>query len=191
MARSRISATRLGLEFLSVTLAVFMGFTLNEWRTSRANDELADGALRAITAEIRFNERQITGRIAYFQDIVHQIDSLTQARPGRDIRFSDLSGWGGAAPPLLRTASYDAALASGAMAFIPFETTNSISTLYAMQDYVRHVSLSVIDRLMDPEALTVDSVGFLFRLYIDMTPELISVYDEIGSSLEAAGYGTP
>lgn len=115
MNRKRISAARLGLEFVS------------------------------ITSEVRFNGWQVTRRIEYYRQIVAQVDSLRQERPGRTIEFSDLPGWSGAAPPLLRTASYDAAMNTGA---------------------------------------------FIFQLFIDMTPEVIHMYDQIGSGLEQAGYGT-
>ncbi len=80
MNRSRsFSPGFLVIEFLSITFAVFLGFMLTEWRTSRANADLADGALRAIASEVAFNEKQYVTRAAYYRRVVAEFDSLKAA----------------------------------------------------------------------------------------------------------------
>lgn len=180
--RSSFSWGVLLIEMASITLAVVLGFMLSEWRVSRTNAQLAHGALEAIATEVRFNREQIGSRMVYFRSIVQQVDSLRSARPGMPVTTGDLQGWRGAAPPLLRRASYEAAVATGAFNHIPFGTTNDIATVYAAQGYLENVVSAVVDRFMDPSATSLEGIVYTFRVFMDMTPELLNLYAELEST---------
>ena len=180
--RSTFSWGVLIIEMVSITLAVVLGFMLTEWRESRDNDHLANGALDAIASEVRFNLEQIDVRTDYYRSIVRQVDSLRAARPGTTILPRDLQGWQGAAPPLLRRASYEASIATGAFTYIPFDTTNDIATVYAAQGYMENVVSAVMNRFMDPSATSIDGIVYTFRVFIDMTPELMELYKELDAT---------
>ena len=185
-----ISPALLAVEFVSITFAVFLGFLLTEWRTSRGNAELAEGALRAIATEATFNHEQMAYRVGYFRDMNAQFDSLRSV--GREISISDLNGWSGAAPPLVRRSAYDAATATGALSYVEFDVANDVATMYAMQDYLETFISAVMQQLMDPEAVTPESVEYIFQVFIDLSPEIFNVYEQVGSAhLQPHGYRSP
>ena len=174
------------MEFLSITFAVFLGFMLTEWRTSRVNAELAEGALTAIASEISFNEKQYANRMAYYTRVVAAFDSLHAL--GREVRIEDLEEWRGAAPPLLRNASYQAAMNTGALDHVSFETANSLATAYAVHDYVLTLINAVMGNFMSPTAMDPETVEFTFRVFLDLEPEIMGAFREVGFS-HLAGYG--
>lgn len=188
--RRSISKGFLVIEFVSITFAVFLGFLLTEWRTSKANAELADGALHAIATEVAFNERQFSNRVAYYKRVVAEFDSLDAI--GEPIRVENLREWRGAAPPLLRNASYEAALNTGALSHIPFETANALATAYAMQEYVQTFINSVMGNFMSPESMDPASIQFTFQIFLDLEPEIVGAFQGVGTNhLVDYGYESP
>lgn len=190
--RGSFSIGVLAIEMVSITLAVVLGFAVNEWRTSRANEDLAENALTAIASEVQFNHLQLTRRIAYFEQIVSQVDSLKNVHPDRAVTEDELEGWTGAALPLVRHGSYDVLISTGAITFIPFETANELSTLYAVQGFMEQVVLTVMQNFMTPPEQSLESVLFMFRRMIEIAPPLITLYEEVGEThLAAYGYTAP
>lgn len=188
MKRARsFSPGFLVIEFLSITFAVFLGFMLTEWRTSRANTDLADGALKAIASEVAFNENQYATRTAYYRRVLAEFDSLKAA--GQVIQIDSLKEWQGAAPPLLRNASYEAALNTGALAHVSFETANALATAYAVHEYVLTLINAVMGNFMAPESMDPNTVEFTFSVFLDMEPEILGAFREVGSAyLSDYGY---
>ncbi|MGB0649637.1 MAG: hypothetical protein ACPGQT_01870 [Rhodothermales bacterium] len=175
------------IEFISITFAAFLGFLLTEWRTSQAQAQQAEGALKAIATEVSFNERQFSTRTSYYKRVVAEFDSLQAA--GTRVRIEDLREWRGAAPPLMRDASYKAALSTGALSHIPFETANALATAYAVQDYVQTPINSVMGNFMSPQAMDPETVQFTFNVFLDLEPEILGAFREVGTNhLHAFGY---
>ena len=190
--RGSFSFGVLAIEMVSISIAVVLGFAVNEWRASIADDVLAENALTAIASEVQFNHLQLTKRIEYFQHIVSQVDSLERVHPDRVVTEDELEGWTGAALPLVRHASYDVLISTGAITIIPFETANQISTMYAVQGFVEHVVLTVMRNFMTPPEQSLESAIFMLRRLIDIAPPLIQMYEEVGEThLSAYGYVVP
>lgn len=182
-----ISPAVLLVEFVSITFAVFLGFLLTEWRTDRSNAAMADGALQAIATETLFNQRQVEGRVDYFRMINAQFDSLRAA--GQPISLDRVHGWTGAAPPLLRRSAYDAAMTTGALGHADFKVANDIATMYAMQGYMETFIEATMVQLMDRESVTAESIEYIFQVFIDISPEVVRFYREVGAGhLAAYGY---
>ena len=178
------------VEFISITFAVFLGFLLTEWRTDRSNAAMAEGALQAIASETAFNQQQVEGRVAYFRAINAQFDSLRAT--GQAVSLDKVTGWTGAAPPLLRRSAYDAAMATGALGHAEFKVTNDIATMYAMQGYMETFIEATMVQLMDREAVTAESIEYIFQVFIDISPEVVRFYREVGMGhLAPYGYEDP
>lgn len=61
--------------------------------------------------------------------------------------------------------------------------------MYAMQNYMETFIEAVMQQLMDPDAVTPESIRYMFQVFIDMSPEILNVYDQVGNGhLNAYGY---
>ena len=73
----RINQTLL-IEFVSVFLAVFLGFMANQWRDSYNNSKLAKQTVENIQFEIRNNSKTLTGMLANHKVQQKKIDRLME-----------------------------------------------------------------------------------------------------------------
>ncbi len=176
-------------ELLTLVFGVALGFWVNEWRADRARAETTDAVLRSIARELSQNRMQATQKTAYIKMIIAQIDSVAQATDLDEVRPNKLPGWSGAAPPFIRSGSYQAALATGAFEYIDFETANAIVNAYALQDYIEKINEATLNQFIGvQDAFTGRIIRYNFQVYSEFLPNLVEFYDRAGPYLQPYGY---
>gem|GEM_PF-1739023 len=182
--RSRLSWPLLGIEVAAIVLGVALGFFVNEWRQGRADRALGEAALRSIAAEMSGNCAQVRRVAPYHARMSAAIDSAAAihgfGRVGR------IPGFQGLNPPVLRTGSYDVALATGALAHVPFETADLASQIYSGQALLTRAVDSGFHALIQgaaggEDALFASSAMSLILLG-ELTRDLSRAYGQLADS---------
>lgn len=130
---------------VAIMLSVVLGFSLNEWRTGRAEASAAATAQESMARELERNLGQTTRQ----QDLFRSIDdslAVLQEEQGPD---APLDPFFGAPRFLFSQGAYEAARASGTLSNMDFEVRELVTTTYFAQDFARELSLLFIDQRMN------------------------------------------
>jgi|GEM_PF-624698 len=180
------------LEVAAIMVGVMLGFGMNEWRENRQNKEIAERALESVASEMASNHIRIVQVFDYYHGIVQQIDSLRSetGNDWQDMYGYQLRDWTGAAPPMLRSYSYQTMLSTGVVKDIPFETANSLAGIYNLQLLVENLDQSAIDSFIrDSGFAALPTIRHMFDLYVQILPGLMGYYQEYGvPALKDFGY---
>ncbi len=130
--------TRLAVEGALIVVSIVLGFVVNEWRQSLADRDLAAAALERFEAEIQGNLGVMEPQIAAHRS---WIDAL--ARPGAtegtrtafEAIFRNRPGDPANVRPLSR-AAWDAAVSTGTLRLLDYETAAKLSEIYVAQESV-------------------------------------------------------
>jgi len=174
-----------------IALSILLAFAVNRWWEAREDAQLAARALASFEQEIRANREQLRGVMPYHTRIRQQFTTLNESGTVR--RFADLcqmEGFEGFRPAFLRDTAWRAALATGALNHLDFDTVAALSDLYTCQD--RFNAVSRPDFLGGPgmwNVANLPSTLISITLYLgDMTygaEELAEAYDAALAHLDA------
>jgi len=130
------------IEAASVVLALLLALALNEWHDRRQEHERAEGARRAILAELRANSNELQPSRAALKDIVQTLrGALDDSKPApRELKVN-------LGISLLSAAAWHAALATQASQSIDFEWITRVAKVYELQDNFLRVQNAAIDQL--------------------------------------------
>ena len=118
---------RMLVEMLSITLAVLLGFIVNEWREEQRARREAQIALDHVIQEIECNQMQLGERSEYYRSILTQIDTLGVGHWEEPFSVGSIENWKGVFPPVIRLASYRAAMATGALPHLDFRISDQLA----------------------------------------------------------------
>lgn len=158
MSLRRRRPTALLLESALIVASILLAFALNGWWEARQERVLAARALASFEQEIRQNRENLLAVMPYHRQLHELFSELSVA--GAVTTFADvryLDGFDGWQPPVLTSAAWSTAIATGALAHLDFDTVREISSLYALQD--RFVQHSDGTFLTAPGALTDANIG--------------------------------
>lgn len=131
----RINQTLL-IEFVSVFLAVFLGFMANQWRDSYNNSKLAKQTVENIQFEIRNNSKTLTGMLANHKVQQKKIDRLMEIIDDPkatenitlDLQFK-----------LISSNSWETAKLTQAVAYMDVKQVSDIAAVYEIQEYYKNL----------------------------------------------------
>lgn len=178
----------MGIEVFSIVLGVLLALGVNEWRESRAEDELADRALAQIRSEAERNDRVVEDRYPYHAAALDSLQSyVVDLDPGlgvEDVSRARLGfPRGGQFAPLFSSA-YEAARSSGALAHVDFETLSLLSSIYEMQQTLMDQDERVLNLLFSPINVqpgnfyyTLSLAPGLMRDVVNSEETLLELYD--------------
>ncbi len=124
---SKSSSRFVVFEVLSIFLAVFLAYGVNEWRESRKNKALAATALASMVDEIERNKRLIEFILPTHERVqfhVNQGKTLDEI-PADSLNFS---------PIILRTTAWRTASETGAMIHMDYDDATALSEVYMFQE---------------------------------------------------------
>jgi hypothetical protein len=181
--RRRTSA--LLLESALIVASILLAFALNGWWETRQERRLGERALASFAQEIRQNRENLAAVMPYHRHLHTLFSDLSvsgSVRTFDDIRY--LEGFDGWQPPVLTSTAWSTAIATGALAFLDFDTVREISAVYTLQDrFARHSDGSF---LTAPGALTDANIGAsLISAEIFLTDvtntsiDMITAYDRL------------
>jgi hypothetical protein len=186
--RLEIKPGLLVLEAFVIILGVMLGFGVNEWRQQRADEQRTERALRSMAAEMTLNHGQLSGRLAYYRRILAGADSLRAAGAELGPGLQALPGWRGAAPPLVRSASWAAAQATGAFERMDFATAEALANVYTLQGFLESMARTTVETWSSGVRLDVEAVLRSFNVFCEIGPELLQAYEQVGAGF-LAGHG--
>ncbi len=131
----RINQTLL-IEFVSVFLAVFLGFMANQWRDSYNNSKLAKQTVENIQFEIRNNSKTLTGMLENHKVQQKKIDRLMEIIDDPkatenitlDLQFK-----------LISSNSWETAKLTQAVAYMDVKQVSDIAAVYEIQEYYKNL----------------------------------------------------
>lgn len=192
-SKGHISWRALFIEVLFLCIGVMIALTADNWREERNNQKLAHNALTHIYGEIDYNREFLSDRISYYETLVQEMDSVIALQPAEDrFRFiAHTPAWRGFNPPILRSSTFEAAIASQAMQHMEFNITDQLSRVYSFQDFY----LNTIDKfLTDVVSRDSTSIGRVKGIMLEMSQmgrELEGSFEDILEFLSEEGVTAP
>ncbi|MFW6083777.1 MAG: hypothetical protein ACODAA_01020 [Gemmatimonadota bacterium] len=193
--RERFPMVALGVEVFSIVLGVLLALGVNEWREARAEDELAERALAQIADEVDRSRQVVAERHPYHSAALDSLQSYAEDLDPQ-LGVDDVSrarlGFprGGRFAPLFSSA-YEAARASGALAYVDYETLGLLSSIYEMQKTLTEQDDRVVELLFSPVNLqpgkfyyTLSLVPGLMRDVVNSEETLLDLYDRFPEMVE-------
>lgn len=116
------------LEIFSIILAIVLGFSVTEWRTSKMEARRAKEAVQRIAQEVERNRDAMSRVRPYYVEMLNQMDSLGTENIDS---VHDLLNWEGFNPIALQTSAYQIAIQTGLLSNIDFEKATAISLYYS------------------------------------------------------------
>lgn len=125
----------LGLEMVSIVVAIVLGFAVTNWGETRSERERAATAVERIRMELAANSASIAESVPYYRAVAGTLDSIARVDGDVDLFVTPVPGWRGVSPPRLRTASFVVATSTGVLSSIDFETADALAMAYGgMED---------------------------------------------------------
>lgn len=133
LRRIEINQTML-IEFLSVFLAVFLGFMANQWRDSYNNRKLAKQTIENIQFEISNNSQTLKAMLVEHKVQQKKIDRLLEIIDDPKAKENitlDLSF------KLINSNSWETAKLTQAIAYMDVKQVSDIASVYEIQEYYK------------------------------------------------------
>jgi len=171
------------LEAVAIMFSVLFALGINEWRDARKQRQTVAAALQSIRNEIESNHRVLSDRTGYYSALSDTI-AWMRAQP-EDAAPGEIPGWRGLSPPLLRDASYQAAIATQAFSNMDYATADRLAQVYAFQDLYAVLMDKSMDRIITPPEETLAEIQGMFRELGQIGAELEGVYRDVLEHLPA------
>ncbi|NOX88305.1 MAG: hypothetical protein GXO77_04705 [Calditrichaeota bacterium] len=190
--KKKISVSQLLLEMFSVIFAILLALAVNEWRTVRANENLADEALKKIKKEISSNleivkktlelNRNIKERQKKaFINIRKEILSSSSDNIDKQIRLKFPFAF--MTEPVKKTA-WNSANLTHAVEYLDFNIVEVLSSTYEGQERYSRFNEKILEKLSSPglfkkETMISEFQSYFMRLemYFQITESLIENYE--------------
>ena len=137
------------VETLAVLVGVLLALGIDSWRKERDDAKTVQVAMEAIGDELETNAAAARRHATR----VTQAASAMAARNRQDDAgraCTAYAGWGGAEVPMFTQTAYEVAVATQALAKMPFTQANVIGRAYGAQRHVQMMHDKATDILLDP-----------------------------------------
>ena len=177
------SVGRFGLELLSIFIAVFLAFGVNEWREARRNASLADRALQAIISEMHRNKAIIEQVLPGHEEIRKVSGTATSI----DMISSDSLFF---MPIILRNTAWRTASESGAFSYMDYADATAIAEIYTFQEAYASLTQSMMASSFDIDNhdenkrdAQLGVLRFMSFIFVENEQELLKAYVKALSTL--------
>lgn len=168
-------------EAVLLVAAVVLGFAVTEWGEDRREERRADQALAAMGRELEQNLAEVRRARPYYQRMAPTLADVLEADGDRPIGDVDVDDWLGLSPPVLRSASFDLAISTGALEHVDFAVADGISQVYEIQSVL---ALAVDQSLAAYVAGELHTVSDWVRV-LGLLAELTTLVEQTLSSASA------
>ena len=135
--REPIDLGELAVETIAVLLGVLIALAIDGWHEGRQDRRVVVSADTAVRSEIGANRRAVAAHAHRLEAMAARMDAAPATGDARPCM--GYPGWAGAEPPLLLDTAYEVAVATGAMAKMPYAHASAIGGAYGAQHYVQAV----------------------------------------------------
>lgn len=139
------------VEIVSIFLSVFLAFSLGRWQEKRSDQQTATIALHNIHREIQHNRDEITRVLPVHRELIHRLRSIASREiTDRSAFEAFITGLEltNLEVPLVERSAWDAAVASGAVQHMDYETLQAVSSLYNTQRLGLETTIDQLTRSM-------------------------------------------
>lgn len=170
-------------EAVLLVAAVVLGFAVTEWGENRREQRRADEAISAITRELEGNLEQVAGAVPYYQEITGTLETLLAEQRDTNVGDVEVEGWRGLSPPLLRTASFDLAMSTGALEHVDFQVADALAQTYEVQAMLSHAINQSLAAAVAGQLVTVQDWHRIFSLLAELTERTEEVLESVTTGL--------
>lgn len=184
MPKRQISLKSWLVEIFSIVLGVLLALRLNEWRQHRANQALANVALKNVAREIQSNESVLKRIHQNNVRALRQPSATSGPSGGGEIRF---------VPGLqLKSTAWQTMASAGIVNFVDYQIVLNLSDLYSVQDVYQQTGRLLVEAALNISAYAAATAHNVserifenqFEDYLEMTlkieEELLNEYAEAG-----------
>lgn len=153
-----------GLEMVSIIVAIVLGFMVTSWGEARVERQRADSAVERMRLEMAANASSLAAAVPYYTRMAVTLDSIARVDGDVALFASPVPGWRGVNPPDLRTASFVVATSTGALANVDFGTADAIANAYEGVDAFSGALTQALAATMGGNLRTVTEWMLVFAL---------------------------
>ncbi|MCW8803895.1 MAG: hypothetical protein OQK57_05805 [Ignavibacteriaceae bacterium] len=182
MELKKLPLTNILVEVFSVILAVLLALGVNEWRTTKNNEDLGLAAFDKIVKEVKSNKKRLDDILLNHKKILVEIDSVISKlkRKSNDISFGQIVFEAPSAT------AWEAAKLTSAVNYLAYDKVEKITSVYSTQKIYNDVSDRVFQELVffvpdkDREEMTDQFYRQKVYLYnlISIEEQLVEEYDK-------------
>ena len=136
--------TNILTEVFSVVFAVLLALGVNEWRTSKNNEELGSEAFKKIVTEVKRNKDKVDSLLQNHKKILADIDSVIARLKRKDNNLS----FGQIIFETPSSTAWEAAKLTSAINYLDYDKVEKITSVYATQKTYSDVSDKVFGELV-------------------------------------------
>lgn len=180
----------LALEMVSVVVAVVLGFAVSNWGESRREQIRARDAVARISLELAANNEEIRKARPYYGILVQQLDSILAVDgdgPFDPLKERPVPAWKGIEPPPLRAASFNVAMATGALEHVEYGTADQIARAYEQIDRFGQLMDDGMQGVLEGTLTDVSDVRLLLYLLWERLGIVSASISEVESLLGGPG----
>ena len=179
------NAWDLFLQFFAVMLGVSVATGVASWREERSLKALEQRALQNIANEIALNLERTQLRRDYYYALAEEVGVLLSEK-GEQASFSDLKGFRGLNPLILRRSSFDMGIRTQALGHSRYDLAEQIADAYALQDWVYGGMSKWMDYIIlhsEGFQIPLRDLGMIMQDWSSMCDELLALYASLQKAL--------
>lgn len=144
MSKNQLNLGAIVIEMLSIIIAVFLAFTMENWRDDWKNETLAEKALVDILGELEDNKQMILNQDSVFAEFIKVgYKSLISKNPDTlNLNYSLHS---------YETSSWATAQISQAVSNMSFDQVKSLKKSYFLIEFAQKLSNNIVQILVSPD----------------------------------------
>jgi hypothetical protein len=183
------SAVTLTIQILSIIFSILLALSLNEWKESRNNKQLAFITLKNFRTELGDNKKAIEGALRDQRMFLNSLeDQVAHLKAGKEkaLRLPEIN-----MPDVLTTA-WETALGTRAMVHIDYDLITNLSELYLQQKWLISLEDKVFQAILSPYSYEKRNAENLARsLYVslknimEVEGKLLAMYDAAMQKIDA------
>lgn len=122
------------LEMALIVFAVVLGLAVTDWGANRRDRDRARAALERIRMELERNAEGLAAAAPYYSEMREHLDSILREDGDTLATAMAIQGWRGLSPPSMRRASFDVAIATGALEHVDYGLVDAIAQAYDVEE---------------------------------------------------------
>lgn len=133
LRREAISLGDLVVQIFAVVVGILLALFINDWVTQRQQQTTVNEAMRAMHAEVSRNRNALRAQTQHLFSMAQAMQEASANRDQSARLCMDWQGWSGVNAPNLTDAAYQTAIATQALANMPFKQAQIVAQVYGWQ----------------------------------------------------------
>lgn len=136
--REPINPGEVLVEILAVVLGVLIALAIDRWHEGVREQQIVDSALLSIRSELDRNGLEAQEHTAHLAAMAEAMQASNGENP-QQLPCMGYEGWAGIQLPMLLDTAYEVAIATQALAKMPYQQASQIGAAYGAQRYMQNL----------------------------------------------------